>query len=454
MSRLRTYIRSLEKEYLNELFKLLRMKSISPLPGYGEELRACAKTVCAYMEDAGIKSTLYATSGNPIVYGEAPADGNAPTVLIYGHYDVQPEGDRAVWQSEPFEPVVYNGKIFARGAGDNKGQLFAHIKGYEAYKKNYGTPRVNMKYLFEGEEETGSPSLLPFAREHRDLLRADITIWSDGNIHSSGHPVLILGLKGICYIKLTVNGPCRDLHSGYAPVVGSPVWRLVWLLSLLKDRNGGIAIPGFYDGIEGPSEEGLSAIRGIPGALADYQTDWKTDDLCGAADLEAFYTKYIYEPTLNIGCIQAGDLENSKNIVPAGATAYLDVRVVPGQKPDEIIRSLRSWLDENGFEDVAMEGRGMAASFTPLDLPGVRIIKDIARDVWGKEPILYPGLGGSGPFTIFNDELGAPCVMFPYAQADQHEHGPNENLSVEGLLRGIEASAEIIARFGAGIEDE
>lgn len=448
MRELQKYIRSQENEYLSELFPLLRVKSISPLPNYKKEMQVCAEMFSACMQRAGIRAAVYETSGNPIVYGEALVDEQAPTLLIYGHYDVQPEGDRAMWQSDPFEPDLRDEKIFARGTGDNKGQIFAHIKGYQAYTKQYGMPRVNMKYLIEGEEETGSTSLLPFVQEHRDMLHADMTIWSDGNIHSSGRPVLILGLKGICYIKLTAAGPCRDLHSGYAPVVGSPVWRLVRLLNLLKDQNDRVTIPGFYEGIHAPSQEEREAIRSIPGALSDYQEDWGTTDLCGTATLEEFYEKYIYAPTLNIGCIQAGDVKNSKNIVPAHATAYLDIRVVPGQNPEKVIRSLRRWMDENGFCDIAMESQGISASFTPMDLPGVRVLKEIACDVWGKEPVLYPGLGGSGPFTVFNDHLGAPCVMLPYAEADQHEHGPNENLSIDGLLKGIEASAEIIARFG------
>ena len=217
MEKTNRYILSNQKRYLDELFPLLRCKSIGPFPQYKKEIIECASMMAQCMENAGLKADLFETEGNPIVYGESLQRNGLPTILFYGHYDVQPEGDLSKWVSDPYQPEVRDGKIYARGAGDNKGQFFANLKGVEAYKATHEELPVNVKFLCEGEEENGSKSLLPFVKSHRSMLKADVTIWSDSNIHVSGRPVIILGLKGICYLKFTAHGPSRDIHSMYAP---------------------------------------------------------------------------------------------------------------------------------------------------------------------------------------------------------------------------------------------
>lgn len=430
--------------YVDELTPLLRMKSISPVPGYEAEVQECAQAFACLMENAGITSTVYQTDGNPIVFGQTPEQPGCRTILIYGHYDVQPEGDPGIWQSDPYEPVIRDGRIYARGVADNKGQIFAQIKGYEAFCKRFGAPKLNLKFLIEGEEESGSRALTSFAASHAELLKAGFTLWSDGNYHNSGRPVIILGLKGITYCHLTARGPSRDLHSQYAAVVENPVWKLVKVLSSMKDAKGHVLIPGFYDDVIQPGERELAFMREIPGSIDAYAVDWGLADLGEIRDSLSFYKKYMYEPTLNIGCIHAGDPAGGKNIVPTSAEAWLDIRLVPGQKSEDMAGRVKAFVDASGIKGIQVECRGTDAAYTPVTIPYLEPIRNVVEEVWGQEPVVYPGHGGSGPFHVFNLMLNAPCIMIPYADAKQNDHGPNESLPVENLVKGIQTAAAVI----------
>ncbi len=444
---MKKYIDDNYLRFQDELYSLLRIPSISPVSGYESEVFRCACAFAEMMNQTGIQTRIFNTSGNPIVYGETKQQPDKPTILIYGHYDVQPEGDKNLWISAPYEPEIRNGRIYARGVGDNKGQIFSHIKGYETYVATKGTPGINLKYIIEGEEEVGSPNLSIFAKEQKDLLKADVTIWSDANIHPTGRPIILLGLKGLTSIKITVKGPCRDIHSQFSSVLPNPVWKLTHILSSLKDNKGNVTVPGFYDNAQTPDLEELNVIKKIPGMLSDYMDDWNVSSLLHDVDMQQFYLRYMYEPTLNCGCIAAGNPQAAKNIVPSEATAWLDVRTVPGQDSKKIYELIRDFIYSLCIPGVEVTGSNLDAAYTSINNPYVDPAINVLRRVWEQEPILYPALGGSGPFYVFNTIIGAPCIMIPYADTEQHDHGPNESIPVELIKKGILTSAVLIEEF-------
>ena len=448
MSSFQSYINANYARFQDELYELLRIPSVSPVAGFQKDIQACAEAFACQMNTVGIRAKVYQTAGNPIVYGETEQIPGRPTILIYGHYDVQPAGDLGLWESDPYTPEIRNGRIYARGVGDNKGQIFSHIKAYETYRAVLGEPKVNLKYIIEGEEENGSVQLAQFAKEYADMLRADITIWSDSNVHASGRPIALLGLKGMGNVKITVSGPCRDIHSQFSAVLPNPVWKLAKILSSLKDEKGHVLVPGFYDGAIAPGDVQREAIRAIPGSLSDYTDDWQVSELLHNVDREAFYTRYMFEPTMNCGCISAGNPAASKNIVPYEASAWLDIRTVPVQDTTSICKKVADYIYSLGIEGVTVEFSSNNTAYTPMDNPFVQPVLDVLQETWMEKPILYPALGGSGPYHIFNTVIGAPCIMVPYADTEQHDHGPNESLPVELYKRGIETSATLIRRFG------
>ena len=246
MEKVFQYIHENEQRFMDDLFKFLRCRSIS---AQNDGVSECAELLRDMMIKAGIKTTIYPTARHPVVYGEIITDPELPTLLIYGHYDVQPPEPYELWHSDPFEPEIRNGYIYARGVSDNKSQLFAHVKGVEAYLNTYGKLPVNMKYLFEGEEEIGSPNLEPFCAANKELLKSDLVVMSDSHVHETGKPMLILGLKGLVYLQITLRGANRDVHSMKGSVIPSPMWRMVSLLNSIRGEDGFIKVEGFYDDV-------------------------------------------------------------------------------------------------------------------------------------------------------------------------------------------------------------
>ncbi len=434
-------------EYLELLSGLVRIAGVSPLPESAPELRRCAEAFADILRESGLKSRVYESGGSPVVYGETEQLPGRKTVLIYGHYDVQPAGDPAAWQSPPFEPELRDGRLYGRGVGDNKGQILAHVMAFRAYCRVRGLPDLNLKYLIEGEEEIGSVHLGDFVAAHKELLKVDVTIWSDGNVHFSGRPVVMLGMKGINPIKITVRGAASDVHSQWAPVLPSPVWELVRLLSSMRDGNGRVTIPGFYDGVDEGGEREAEAIRAIPSDVERSADFWKSPLFDRTVSSEEFFRRYLYEPTLNIGCISAGKPDGVKNIVPAEASVWMDMRLAPGQNGEERRKAFRDYVNSFGIPGLELSVYGADAAVTPMDDPFVRCTLDIIAERFGKEPIVYPSMGGSGPFSVFNCILGAPVVFVPFADSLQNDHAPNESVPVENLITGIKIAAEMLARF-------
>ena len=366
-------------------------------------------------------------------------------MLIYGHYDVQPADVAEGWSSEPFEPQVRDGRLYARGAGDNKGQHFAQIKAVQAYHQTNTEMPINLKFLIEGEEEMGSPNLRKFIQANKELLKADIACSSDGSLHPSGRPTLSLGCRGLLYIELLAHGVGKDLHSGtYGGPVPNPFWRLMEAVQCLRDGDGRVRVPGFYDAVLQVGDADKNALEGIP----DPETELRAVIGEGAAqipDLSSFYVKSLTQPNLNICGFQGGySHDGMKTVLPGSVRAKLDFRLVVEQNPNRLFDDVCSFLVAEGFNDI--EVRKLAtfdASKTPADDPYVqKVIKAVGG--YGIEPVIYPNFGGSVPDSMFTRDLGIPSVWFPLANADSNAHAPDENIDVEIFHRGCEIAATLM----------
>ena len=433
------YIIKNRKRFLDELFVLLRQPSISTRD---EGVKEFAALLEEKMIGLGIETRLIQTPGQPMVFGELSGPPGSPTVLVYGHYDVQPPEPLDEWVSPPFEPTIRDGKIFARGASDNKGQFFTYIKAVEVLQKTRGDVPLHIKFLFEGEEEAGSPNLPAFVESHRDLLAADLTLFSDSHLHESGRPLIILGLKGLLYVELRARGVCSDQHSGRASSLPSPAWQLVWALNSFKGRDNRVLIPGFYDRVRELTRAEREAIDLIPCDDAKLLAFYGIEKFVPGRFSDHYYFNNVTEPTCNISGISSGYTgAGNQNVLPARATAKLDFRLVPDQDPDEIFEMLSRHLVDQGFGNVeAVKVLTTASSRTPIDHPALEIIGAVLRQVYGREPIIFPSIGASGPNFVFTNILRQPCFLVPYAGVDQCNHGPNENFALDGFFNGIKTA--------------
>ena len=442
MSAVIDFLRARREQNLAELIEYLKKPSISTL-GVGVE--EAAAHLAGLMDSAGIDAQILPTEGISLVYGEVKGPPDAPTMLIYGHYDVQPADMAEGWGSEPFEPEVRDGRLYARGAGDNKGQHFAQIKAVQAYHQTNTEMPINLKFLIEGEEEMGSPNLRKFIQANKELLKADIACSSDGSLHPSGRPTLSLGCRGLLYIELLAHGVGKDLHSGtYGGPVPNPFWRLMEAVQCLRDGDGRVRVPGFYDAVLQVGDADKNALEGIP----DPETELRAVIGEGAAqipDLSSFYVKSLTQPNLNICGFQGGySHDGMKTVLPGSVRAKLDFRLVVEQNPNRLFDDVCSFLVAEGFNDI--EVRKLAtfdASKTPADDPYVqKVIKAVGG--YGIEPVIYPNFGGSVPDSMFTRDLGIPSVWFPLANADSNAHAPDENIDVEIFHRGCEIAATLM----------
>lgn len=444
------YINLNKQRFLEELFALLRQPSISTRD---EGVKEFAALLGEKLKDLGIQTRIIPTPGQPMVFGELAGPPGAPTVLVYGHYDVQPPEPLDAWVSPPFEPTIRDGKIFARGASDNKGQFFTYLKAVEVLQKIHGGVPLHIKFLFEGEEEAGSPNLPAFAETHRDLLAADLTLFSDSHLHESGRPLIILGLKGLLYVELRTRGVCSDQHSGRASSLPNPAWQLVWALNSLKDKNNRVLLPGFYDRVRDLTGAEREAIDRIPCDEAKLLAYYGIEKFAPGRFSDHYYFNNVTEPTCNISGISSGYTgAGNQNVLPARAVAKLDFRLVPDQDPDEIFALLTQHLATRGFEDVeAVKVLTTASSRTPMDHPALVRIGAVLQRVYGREPIVFPSIGASGPNFVFTNILRQPCFLIPFAGVDQCNHGPNENFELDGFFNGIRTAVglfEALASFG------
>ena len=400
------------------------------------------------MEALGIDTRIMETDGNPVVYGELMNENNRFTLLIYGHYDVQAVEPLELWESDPFEPEIRNGRIYARGAGDNKGQLMAQLLGIKTYQKLYGELPINIKFVFEGEEELGSVHLPEFVDKNKDLLEADLVYTADGSSHNSGNPLILLGVRGILNFEMTVKTADFDNHSGNTGnIVPNPVWKMIGLLNTMRDENGNVLVEGFYDNIREPSQMDMRLLSSLPYDQKDIGEKIGFTDL--NMDGETYYRKLTMEPTFNIAGIESGYTgDNAKTIIPSTATVSIDMRLVADQDPADIFKKVEAHV-RNFDPDIKVTYRGaMHPSRTPSDLDIVQVVTDAVGEAYKKTPLVQPSMPGSLPDYVWTDYLDTPSIIMPYANFDQHNHSPNENLKVENFFGGIKCTCNLVKALG------
>lgn len=445
LSKVYEYIEAHKQEYLDELFTFLRCRSISTT---NEGVAECAELLAGIMRKAGIEHVqIFPTERHPVVYGDLIFDPSYPTQLVYGHYDVQPADPIEAWDSDPFEPVIRDGKIFCRGCSDDKAQLFAYIKGVEAYRKINGEALpINIKYLFEGEEEIGSQNLESFVMEHKELLKCDAAIYSDGHMHEMGYPIILLGHKGMVQLEMTVTEACKDTHSMRAPSIPSAMWKMVEVLHSLKDETGIVKIEGFYDEVREPTELEAETAKKIPLDVEDMKKTYGIDHFVKNRKGDDYYYNIVFEPTCNIAGIYGGYTgEGYKTVLPHEVTAKIDIRLVPDQDPNVIMEKLKKHIEKQGFKGVQFKVfHGNYPARTPIDNPYVALAAKAVEMGFGEKPVLSPSVGGGGPHYIFDRHMHIPVIEIPLARADQNNHAPNESMGLRGFFCGIKMAASLI----------
>jgi acetylornithine deacetylase/succinyl-diaminopimelate desuccinylase-like protein len=441
------HLRARRQQHLDDLMDLIRIPSVS---AQGTGVVECAAELRRLMESGGIEARILPTARQPVVYGEVPGPAGAPTVLFYGHYDVQPPDPLEMWETPPFEPSVRDGRVFGRGSGDNKGQLLAHVYAVQAYLATGQRLPVNVKFLFEGEEEIGSPNLEAFVAANLDLLAADVVVTSDGQKHESGRPLLFFGVRGLLYIELEASGAARDNHSGNkGGLAPNPAMQLCRLAASFKTDDNRVAVEGFYDDVLAPTRYERELIAAIPfdeQVLCRELGLERLDRVGNLHPLEAL----MFEPTLNICGFTSGyGGPGSKTVIPSRATMKIDMRLVANQRLDDIWAKVRSHVERHApGVRITRLGPGTAPSKTPPDLPACRAVIDAVREATGLEPVLLPTLGASMPDYIFTRVLGLPSIGAPYGNFDENNHSPNENLLLSDFYAGVETSTYILEALG------
>lgn len=397
----------------------------------------------------GLEARAIPTARHPMILGRWDGRPGAPTVLLYGHYDVQPPEPLELWRSPPFVPTIRDGRIYARGIGDNKGQHFAQLMAIEAHLAVAGTLPCNVVVLLEGEEEIGSPHIAEFAREHREALRADLVVTADGPLHSSGAPVVTFGVRGVASFELRARTASRDMHSGnFGGVAPNAIWTLVHLLASMKNSAGEITIEGLHDRIVPPTNAERHAAATLPLDQAAIMADLGLRRLDAPAD-RPFYDRLMFHPTLTINGLHGGyGGPGSKTVLPAEAVAKCDIRLIEAMTPEDVFAKVDAHVRKHAPEVEFVPRGGMLPSKTPFTDRFAPAVIAASRLASGQEPLLYPALGGSLPDYVFTKILGLPAYGTPYANADEANHAPNENLELDLFHRGIRTGAALLSELG------
>ncbi|MEO8582587.1 MAG: dipeptidase [Flavitalea sp.] len=440
--------------FLEELFELLRIPSVSARSENKADMQICAEMVKQRLLDAGADTAeVYATDGHPVVFGEKIIDKNKPTVLVYGHYDVQPADPIELWKSGPFEPVIKEGKIFARGSADDKGQFFMHVKALEIMVKTNSLP-LNIKFIIEGEEEIGSPNLAKFVVANKKLLKANVILISDTSMISLENPSIDIGVRGLSYIQVEVTGANRDLHSGvYGGAVANPITVLAEMIASCHNENNHITIPGFYDDVVEASAAERKLLNEAPFDKEEYKKDLGIKKLWG----EKGYTtneRTGIRPTLEVNGIWGGYTgEGSKTVLPSKAFAKISARLVPDQSSEKITKKLIDYFQRIAPDSVtviAEEHHGGEPYLTPITSPAYIAAAKAIKATFGKDPVPVRG-GGSIPIcSLLEKELKIKIVFMGFGLDSDNLHSPNEKFNLENFYKGIETIPYFHKYFAEG----
>jgi acetylornithine deacetylase/succinyl-diaminopimelate desuccinylase-like protein len=432
--------------YLEELKAFLAIPSISALPAHAADVKLCADWTADEMRRIGLQNVrLLETPGYPVVYGDWLGAPGKPTILFYGHYDVQPVDPLNLWDSPPFEATVRDGEIYARGSADDKGQVFMHFKAVEAHLKQNGKLPVNIKFMIEGEEEVGSAHLDDFVRSHKDDLKADVVVISDSPMFTRGVPSMCYGLRGLVYFQIDLRGSSTDLHSGsFGGAVVNPAMALAQMLAQMKDRSGRIKIPNFYDDVLALSAEERAAWETLPFNEKKYRQDFGIPKVFGETGYSTLERTWA-RPTFEVNGLLSGFTgEGAKTVLPAVAMAKVSMRLVPNQEPDKIANLFEAYVKDVAPKSVELKITRMHGGkpwMTSYDNPFVQAAGRAIEKGFGRKPV-FTREGGSIPVvSTFQEELGLPSVLFGVGLPDENAHAPNEKLDVSNFHNGIIASA-------------
>jgi len=454
MVRWEAYLDEHRDRFINELLEFLRIPSISSLPDHRADVQKAAEWLEERMTAAGIESVrIVPTGGHPVVYGEWFRGSGRPTVLIYGHFDVQPVDPLDLWENPPFEPIIRDGRIYARGATDNKGNLFIPIIVAEAMLKTGGSLPVNLKFLFEGQEEIGSPQLPGFMAANKDLLSCDLVLSADGGQWDEDQPALVLGTRGLAAVFVDVQGPDHDLHSGsYGGTIANPIHALVQILDSMHDRDGRVAVDGFYEDVRSLTDEERAQLSRVPFDEAEYLEKIGATSVFGEPGF-ATYERAWARPTLEINGISGGFQEEGlKTVLPSRAHAKISCRLVADQDPSRIGDLMLAHVERVSPPGVKVTATRAESGALPYlvtaDHQGMRIAATVLQELYGKEPY-HARSGGTIPVNaLFLQYLGAYTIVFGFALKDERQHSPNEFFRLSSYDRGQKGYGMLLNRLG------
>lgn len=447
------FINTSRDRYLAELTQYLAIPSVSALAEHAGDMRRCADWTADHLRAVGLQNVrVIDTPGHPVVYGDWLNAPGAPTVLFYGHYDVQPVDPLELWTSPPFEATVRDNELFARGATDDKGQLFVHVKALEAHLRQTGTLPINVRVVFEGEEEIGSPNLEQFIRDHRDELACDVVVVSDTGMFDKGVPSICYGLRGLSYFQIDLRGTAGDLHSGsFGGAVANPAFVLAQVLSQMKDRGGHVKIPGFYDDVRELTEREREEFKRLPFNEKQYRKNLGAPKLHGETGFSTLERTWA-RPTFEVNGLLSGFTgEGAKTVIPATAMAKISMRLVPNQDPDKIAALFEEYVKKVTPKSVELKLTRMHGGkpwMTELDNVYVQAAARALELGFNRTPV-YTREGGSIPVvSTFQSELNAPTVLFGLGLPDENAHAPNEKLDLDNFYGGIIAAAYLYEEIG------
>lgn len=440
------HIAARHEDYINRLMDYVRHPSIS---AQNIGIAEVAGLLVEFLGNMGMKVEAVPTENHPMVLGRFDVGSDKPTILLYGHYDVQPPDPLEEWLSPPFEPTIRDGRIFARGVGDNKGQHFAQLLAIEAHLAVHGTLPCNVIVLLEGEEEIGSPHIAEFVRKHRDRLACDLVVTSDGPMHESGQPTLTYGVRGMCSFELRARTAKRDAHSGnFGGVMPNAIWTLVHLLSTMKTPDGRITIEGLHDPIVAPTNAEREAAARLPFDRDAYMRNMGLSSMDEPID-RPYWDRLMFHPTLTINGLHGGYAgEGSKSVLPSTAIAKCDIRLVDGMTPEQVLSCVREHVARHAPDVEVVPMGGMLPSKTPFDSRWAPVLRRAIEGAQNKPPLEFPCMGGSLPDYVFTKILGVDAFVLPYANADEANHAPNENMRIDCFLAGIRTGAALLYKVG------